>query len=155
MRKIGKLFTNRGIFDKVYKERFADNFKKSRKNRLQKAICKYEEYCTKYETYMHTPLAESLVHHFDYLYPNSNISAIKKLDFMLWIDRVWGKLPCSDFYFCLCSVFCEKCYLRTNTNYTPLYQSQAFRKQCIVSFGSRGIGSPLKEKWWYSYVCTY
>ena len=34
----------------------------SSKNRLQKAICKYEEYCTKYETYMHTPLAESLIH---------------------------------------------------------------------------------------------
>ena len=59
----------------------------SSKNRLQKAISKYEEYCTKYETYMHTPLAESLIQHFDYLYPNSNISAIKKLDFMLWVDR--------------------------------------------------------------------
>lgn len=48
LRKIGKLFTNRGIFDKVYKERFADNFKKSRKNRLQKEHCKNRKVKMKY-----------------------------------------------------------------------------------------------------------
>lgn len=57
------------------------------KNRLQKGIEKYEQYCQSYGTYMHTPEAQAKIREFDKLFPNTEITDVKKLDFMLWQER--------------------------------------------------------------------
>ena len=57
------------------------------KNRLRTAIDKYDEYCSRYNAYMKTHSAQTMINEFDKIYPNSTITDIKKLDFMLWIDR--------------------------------------------------------------------
>ena len=57
------------------------------KNRLQTAISKYDEYCSLYDAYMKTHSAKTMVNEFERMYPNSTITDVKKLDFMLWIDR--------------------------------------------------------------------
>ena len=57
------------------------------KNRLEAAINKYEMYCKLYDEYMKTQSAELMIREFDRLYPNNNISDVKKVDFMLWISR--------------------------------------------------------------------
>lgn len=57
------------------------------KDRLQKGIEKYEEYCSCYEAYMQTPAAKARIADFEKLFPSVEITDVKKLDFMLWQDR--------------------------------------------------------------------
>ena len=57
------------------------------KNRLQIAISKYDTYCSLYDVYMKTNSAKNMISEFDRMYPNSTITDVKKLDFMLWSIR--------------------------------------------------------------------
>ena len=57
------------------------------KNRLQKGIEKYEQYCRSYSTYMQSAEAIEKIKEFDKLFPNIKMTDVKKLDFMLWQER--------------------------------------------------------------------
>lgn len=57
------------------------------KNRLQKGIEKYEQYCRCYELYMQTADAKAKIMEFEKHFPATDISDVKKLDFMLWQER--------------------------------------------------------------------
>ncbi len=57
------------------------------KNRLQKGIEKYEQYCQRYDTYMQTAEAKTKIAEFEKLFPGTEITDVKKLDFMLWQER--------------------------------------------------------------------
>ena len=57
------------------------------KNRLQKGIDKYTQYCRSYNTYMQTDEAKAKIAEFEHLFPGVDITDVKKLDFMLWQDR--------------------------------------------------------------------
>lgn len=57
------------------------------KNRLEKAIRKYDEYCCRYAAYMQTNEAKEKIELFNKNYPNVDISDVKKLDFILWQER--------------------------------------------------------------------
>lgn len=57
------------------------------KNRLQKGIEKYEQYRYCYDTYMQSDEAIKKIAEFDTLFPKTDITDVKKLDFMLWQER--------------------------------------------------------------------
>ena len=57
------------------------------KNRLQKGVERYVHYCRCYDTYMQTAEAAAKITEFENLFPNTGITDVKKLDFMLWQDR--------------------------------------------------------------------
>ena len=57
------------------------------KNRLQKGIDQYNRYCDCYHTYMQTAEAKMKIAEFDTLFPGTQITETKKLDFMLWQER--------------------------------------------------------------------
>ncbi|MBQ7341317.1 MAG: hypothetical protein IJW41_04035 [Oscillospiraceae bacterium] len=57
------------------------------KNRLQKGIERYEQYRRCYGTYMQTEEAAQKIAEFESLFPDAEISNVKKLDFMLWQER--------------------------------------------------------------------
>lgn len=57
------------------------------KNRLQKAIESYEQYCQCYDTYMRTAEAKEKLAEFEKMFPGTEMTDVKKLDFMLWQDR--------------------------------------------------------------------
>ena len=57
------------------------------KNRLQKGIEKYEQYRYCYNTYMQSDEARNKIAEFNALFPNTDITDIKKVDFMLWQER--------------------------------------------------------------------
>ena len=57
------------------------------KNRLQKGIDKYAQYCQRYYAYMQTAEAKTKIAEFERLFPGTDITDVKKLDFMLWQDR--------------------------------------------------------------------
>lgn len=57
------------------------------KNRLQKGIEKYKLYCQRYATYMQTEEAKEKLAEFERLFPKTEITDVKKLDFMLWQER--------------------------------------------------------------------
>lgn len=57
------------------------------KNRLQKGIEKYEQYRYSYNTYMQTDEAREKITEFEKLFPGTEITDVKKLDFMLWQER--------------------------------------------------------------------
>lgn len=59
----------------------------STKNRLQKGIEKYEQYRYCYDTYMQTDEARKKISEFDALFQKTDITDVKKLDFMLWQER--------------------------------------------------------------------
>ena len=59
----------------------------SEKDRLQKGIAKYEMYCRQYYTYLETESAKKQLALFETMFPNTDLSEVKKLDFMLWQDR--------------------------------------------------------------------
>lgn len=56
-------------------------------NRLQKGIEKYRQYCGEYATYMQTNEAQAKITAFEKLFPGTEITDVKKLDFMLWQER--------------------------------------------------------------------
>ena len=56
-------------------------------NRLQKGIEKYRQYCQEYATYMQTEEAQAKIAEFDKLFPGTEITDVKKLDFILWQER--------------------------------------------------------------------
>ena len=56
-------------------------------DRLQKGIEKYSQYCREYATYMQTEEAHAKIAEFDKLFPGTEITDVKKLDFMLWQER--------------------------------------------------------------------
>ena len=57
------------------------------KNRLQKGVEKYAQYCRCYNTYMQSAAAKEKIAEFEKLFPGIDISNVKKLDFMLWQER--------------------------------------------------------------------
>lgn len=57
------------------------------KDRLHKGIEKYENYCRCYDTYMQSTSAKEKIAEFERLFPRTDISDVKKLDFMLWQER--------------------------------------------------------------------
>ena len=57
------------------------------KNRLQKGIEKYKQYCRCYDTYMQSDEARKKIAEFNTLFPKTDITDVKKLDFMLWQER--------------------------------------------------------------------
>lgn len=57
------------------------------KNRLQKGIEKYEQYRYCYGTYMQSDEARKKIAEFDTLFPETDITDVKKLDFILWQER--------------------------------------------------------------------
>lgn len=57
------------------------------KNRLEKTIKKYDEYCELYAAYMQTDEAKEKIELFDYYFPETDISDVKKVDFILWQER--------------------------------------------------------------------
>lgn len=57
------------------------------KNRLQKGIERYEQYCRRYDTYLQSEDAKAKIAEFDKLFPGTEITDVKKLDFMLWQER--------------------------------------------------------------------
>ena len=57
------------------------------KNRLQKGIEKYEQYRYCYDTYMQSDEARKKIAEFNALFPNTGLTDVKKLDFMLWQER--------------------------------------------------------------------
>ena len=56
-------------------------------NRLQKGIEKYEQYRYCYGTYMQSDEARKKIVEFDTLFPETDITDVKKLDFILWQER--------------------------------------------------------------------
>ena len=57
------------------------------KDRLQKGIEKYAQYCRCYDTYMQTAEAKTKIASFEKHFPGVEITDAKKLDFMLWQER--------------------------------------------------------------------
>lgn len=57
------------------------------KNRLQKGIEKYKQYCHCYDTYMKTSDAKAKIAEFEKQFPNTGITDVKKVDFILWQER--------------------------------------------------------------------
>ena len=57
------------------------------KDRLQKGIEKYEQYCNNYCAYMQTTEAKARIAQFNTIFSTAEITDAKKLDFMLWQDR--------------------------------------------------------------------
>ena len=57
------------------------------KNRFEKAVERYQEYCQKYATYMQTEDAKKKIAFFDIHFPGTDISNVKKVDFVLWQER--------------------------------------------------------------------
>lgn len=57
------------------------------KNRLQKGIELYNQYCRCYNAYLQTSEAKSKIAEFNEQFPNTDITDVKKLDFILWQER--------------------------------------------------------------------
>lgn len=57
------------------------------KNRLQQGIERYDQYCRNYSSYMQTEEGKKKIEEFDRLFPQTGISDVKKLDFILWQER--------------------------------------------------------------------
>ena len=57
------------------------------KNRLQKGIEKYEQYCQCYAAYLQTAEAKAKIAEFEKHFPGVDMTDVKKLDFMLWQER--------------------------------------------------------------------
>ncbi|MBE6948162.1 MAG: hypothetical protein E7454_07970 [Ruminococcaceae bacterium] len=57
------------------------------KNRLEKGIEKYMQYCKCYDRYMQSDEAKAKIAEFNKLFPLTEITEVKKLDFMLWQER--------------------------------------------------------------------
>ena len=57
------------------------------KDRLHKGIEKYEHYCRCYDAYMQSTSAKEKIAEFERVFPRTDISDVKKLDFMLWQER--------------------------------------------------------------------
>jgi hypothetical protein len=58
-----------------------------RKNRLKETVILYEEIAKWYERFMKTEEAMGIIQLFDEDYPNSGLTDIKKVDFVLWQIR--------------------------------------------------------------------
>lgn len=56
-------------------------------SRLEMIIDKYHEYTNAYLEYMNGEEAKMIVRLFDKVYPNMNITDVKKVDLVLWKDR--------------------------------------------------------------------
>ena len=59
----------------------------SAKNRLQQGIERYEHYYRVYSLYMQSEEGKKKIEEFDRLFPHTEISNVKKLDFVLWQER--------------------------------------------------------------------
>lgn len=57
------------------------------KNRLEKGIERYELYCREYRAYMQTAAGKQKLALFNRHFPNTDISDVKKVDFILWQER--------------------------------------------------------------------
>lgn len=56
----------------------------SSKNRIEKTISVYDDIINRYQSFMGTSECTELLQKFDAQFPNSTISDIKKIDFVLW-----------------------------------------------------------------------
>ena len=77
------------IWDKIVtKEHFGINSPYPKAKNREKASCdKYDAYVDKFYDYMATKEGMALIHIFDLEFPESGISDVKKIDFILWQDR--------------------------------------------------------------------
>ena len=57
------------------------------KDRLRKAIDRYKDYQCSYMQFLKTPEARQMIAAFCNKFPDSEISDVKKIDFILWQDR--------------------------------------------------------------------
>ena len=57
------------------------------KNRFEKCVEKYAAYCDQYAVYMQSEDAQQKIAKFNRLFPGTDISDVKKVDFILWQDR--------------------------------------------------------------------
>ena len=57
------------------------------KDRLQKGIEKYAQYCCCYRQYMQTEKGKDKIAEFERIFPKTAITDVKKLDFILWQER--------------------------------------------------------------------
>ena len=57
------------------------------KNRFEKVVEKYDEYCRGYATYMQSKEAKEKIELFNHYFPNTDISDVKKVDFIFWQQR--------------------------------------------------------------------
>ena len=58
-----------------------------KKDREQKILKRYQLYCEKYFEYLKSEEGQMLVAMFDETFPDTGISDVKKIDFILWQDR--------------------------------------------------------------------
>lgn len=57
------------------------------KDRLEKGIERYSQYCQEYAAYMQTDAAKQKITFFNQQFPNTDITDVKKVDFVLWQER--------------------------------------------------------------------
>lgn len=57
------------------------------KDREKKIVAVYHQICDWYEQFMKTEEADLIIEVFDELYPNTNITNLKKIDLFLWQNR--------------------------------------------------------------------
>jgi hypothetical protein len=58
-----------------------------RKNRLQETLELYDDIVKWYESYLKTEEANNIIQFFDETYPNTGLTNVKKIDFVLWQVR--------------------------------------------------------------------
>lgn len=56
-------------------------------DREQKMVGRFEEYSGKFRGYMKSREGQMVIGMFDKIFPDSGISDVKKIDFILWLDR--------------------------------------------------------------------
>ena len=77
------------VWDKIVtKDHFHINAPYTLHRNRERACCaKYEEYRRRFYVYLSSEEGQALASLFDEAYPNSGISDVKKVDFILWQDR--------------------------------------------------------------------
>lgn len=76
------------IWDSIVTEKhFGMKKPNTKKNIVEKFSERYEEYVDMFYKYMKTEEGKSLISVFDKSFPNSGITDVKKIDFILWQDR--------------------------------------------------------------------
>lgn len=76
------------IWDKIVTtDHFGFRSPTGQKDREQKTVRRFEDYSGKFCGYMKSKEGQMLIGMFDKAFPDSRISDVKKIDFILWLDR--------------------------------------------------------------------
>lgn len=76
------------IWDKIVTtDHFGFRSPTGQKDREQKTVRRFEEYSWKFRGYMKSKEGQMFIGMFDKAFPDSGISDVKKIDFILWLDR--------------------------------------------------------------------